>query len=194
MNLIPSLTSGCNGACRSPILWSLLFIDLQVTTLVLLSTSAPAKIISAKVRNGLGFVACKYSFEQIHSITFTKPMSKSKAYIMSCQLPALFEINPIASFQIRYTFLYSQNAGSDFDYWLQWQKEKIFQNGPGLYFIAVFKEMTSIVVQKSSYGAPEGVINQVKHARWSTPEKTLGNFYEKTDSKPDNYWKQERSN
>ena len=43
--------------------------------------------------------------------------------------------------------------------------EKIFQNGPGLYFIAVFKEMTSIVVQKSSCGAPESVINQVKHAR-----------------------------
>jgi len=43
--------------------------------------------------------------------------------------------------------------------------EKIFQNGPGLYFIAVFEEMTSILVQKSSYGTPESIINQVKHAR-----------------------------
>jgi len=43
--------------------------------------------------------------------------------------------------------------------------EKIFQNDPVLYFITIFEEMTSMVVQKSSYGAPESVINQVKHAR-----------------------------
>ena len=58
MNLILSPTSGCSGACRSPDLGTLLFIDLHVTTLVLLSTSAPARIISAKVRDGLGLVLC----------------------------------------------------------------------------------------------------------------------------------------
>jgi len=89
MNLIPSLTSGCNGACRSPELGSLLFIDFHVTTFVLLPTSAPARIISAKVWNGLGFVACKYFFEQVHFMMSTKPMRKSKACFMSCHLPAL---------------------------------------------------------------------------------------------------------
>jgi hypothetical protein len=97
MNLIPSLTSGCNGACRSPEFGSLLFIDLHVTAFVLLPASAPAKIISAKVRNGLGFVACKYFFEQVHFLMSTKPMRKSKACFMSCHLPALFEINPAGS-------------------------------------------------------------------------------------------------
>ena len=87
MNLIPSLTSGCNGACRSPNLGKLLFIDIHVTTLVLFSTSAPAKIISAKVWDGLrlGLVLGEYFFEQVHAMLRTKPMSKSKAYFMSWQ-------------------------------------------------------------------------------------------------------------
>ena len=96
MNLIPSLMSGCNSACLSPKPGSLLFINLHVTPLVLLSTSAPAKIISAKVWNGLGFVVCEYLFEQVHLLVPTKSMSKSKAYFISWHLPALFVINPIA--------------------------------------------------------------------------------------------------
>ena len=54
MNLILSPVSGCSSACRSPNCGTLLFIDLHVTALILLSTSTPAKIISAKVQNGLG--------------------------------------------------------------------------------------------------------------------------------------------
>jgi len=87
MNLIPSLTSGCNGTCRSPNLGKLFFIDFHVATLVLLSASAPAKIISAKVWNGLRLwiVFCEYFFEQVHAMLRTKPMHKSKAYFMSWQ-------------------------------------------------------------------------------------------------------------